>query len=169
MSKIDFKRLNGIARSLGIKVTKDSENPGIFHKNEKGELVEFDVREVLDIFYYYNEKKGEKINMEIISAVGFILFVIGLVLNTIGLHIDFKNLKKEIIFDEILLLVFILGINCWMVVSVLQKFKIGEYDGAIITSITIFISFSVSRLSVLIGEKKQIVKRMIEINKKIER
>ena len=59
MSEIDFERLNKIARSLGIEVIEDSENPGIFHKNEKGELVEFDVREVFDDFYYYNKEKEE--------------------------------------------------------------------------------------------------------------
>lgn len=60
MSEIDFKRLNEIARSLGIEVTEGSESPGIFHKNEKGELVEFDVREVLDVFYCYNEREEKK-------------------------------------------------------------------------------------------------------------
>lgn len=61
MSKIDFERLNEIARSLGIEVTEDSENPGLFYKDKEGDLVEFDVREVLDVFYYYNkEKKNEE-------------------------------------------------------------------------------------------------------------
>ena len=66
MSEIDFERLNEIARSLGIEVTEDSENPGLFHKNEEGKLVEFDVGEVLDVFYYYNkEKEWRVIKMEI--------------------------------------------------------------------------------------------------------
>lgn len=60
MDKIDFERLNKIARSLGIEVTEDSENPGLFYKDEDGNLIEFDVREVLDVFYYYNKEKEEE-------------------------------------------------------------------------------------------------------------
>lgn len=60
MSEIDFERLNKIARSLGIEVIEDSKNPGIFYKDEDGNLIEFDAREVLDVFYYYNKEKEEE-------------------------------------------------------------------------------------------------------------
>ena len=57
MSKIDFEKLNEIARSLGIEVTEVSENPGLFYKDKEGDLVEFDAKEVLDVFYYYDKEK----------------------------------------------------------------------------------------------------------------
>ena len=57
MSEIDFERLNKIARSLGIEVTEASENPGLFYKDKEGDLVEFDAKEVLDVFYYYDKEK----------------------------------------------------------------------------------------------------------------
>lgn len=57
MSEIDFERLNKIARSLNIEVIEGSKNPGLFYKDENGNLIEFDVREVLDVFYYYDKEK----------------------------------------------------------------------------------------------------------------
>lgn len=104
--------------------------------------------------------------MEIISTVGLTLFMVSLILNIVIIHVNFKDLKKNIILDEILLLTVILGMNFWMVASVSQKFETGGYDGVIIMSVTIFISFSVSRISVLTGEKKQIIKEMMRANKK---
>lgn len=59
MSEIDFEKLNNIARSLNIEVIEDLENPGLFYKDKKGDLVKFDIREVLDIFYYYDKEKDK--------------------------------------------------------------------------------------------------------------
>lgn len=57
MSEIDFEKLNNIARSLNIEVIENPENSGLFYKDKKGNLVKFDIREVLDIFYYYDKEK----------------------------------------------------------------------------------------------------------------
>lgn len=56
MTLISFERLNKIAHSLNIEVIEDSKNPGLFYKDEDGNLIEFDVRDVLDVFYYYNKE-----------------------------------------------------------------------------------------------------------------
>lgn len=60
MALIDFERLNKIAHSLNIEVIEDSKNPGLFYKDEDGNLIEFNVRDVLDVFYYYNKEKEEE-------------------------------------------------------------------------------------------------------------
>lgn len=102
--------------------------------------------------------------MEKIETIGFIVFITALILNTITIPIVFKSLKRRIILDEVMLLMTILGMSFWAVASVLQKFEVNNYEGAVVISVAILINLVISRVSVLTGERKQILREILRAN-----
>lgn len=106
--------------------------------------------------------------MVTLKTIGIVIFFTVLILDLIKPTNDNADYKKIAIYDEVIHLMLIIGINFWVVSVMLLNIGVDSNKGIVVVFIITFISIVISRLGILLVERKQILKELSRVNKRIQ-